>query len=181
MATTRKKAVFVDRDGTVMPDLGYLATPAGVTLFPGVGEGLRRLREKGFLLVMVTNQSGVGRGYFSLDDLAAVHRRLFDLLLPFGVVFDEVQFCPHAPEAECECRKPRPGMLLRAAEKLNIDLAASFMIGDSPADMGAGKAAGCRTICVGPGACAQDMDFHAPNFPGAVDWILEWAVGGAPS
>ncbi len=181
--TPTRKAVFLDRDGTLIPDRGYLADPGGVALFPGVPEALRSLRERGFLLVLVTNQSGIGRGFFSNADLEAVHRRLMQLLERHGAGLDDIFFCPHAPDDACDCRKPKPGMILHAARKWGIDCTASFMVGDSPADMGAGRAAGCRTVCVGPIPCAPPpaIDFHARDLPAAAAWILGQTRAAPPA
>ena len=170
MAIPVNKAVFLDRDGTVIPDANYLSTVEGVALLPGAGEALGRLARAGFLLVLVTNQSGIGRGYFTAEVVEAQHARLRELLKPFGAELAAVEFCPHAPEEVCGCRKPLPGMILRAAERLGIASEASFMAGDKPADVQAGRAAGCRTVFIGrecPGA-----DFCAPDLAAAAEWIL---------
>ena len=165
------KAVFLDRDGTVIPDANYLATVAGVTLLPGAGEALAALARAGFLLVLVTNQSGIGRGYFTAAMVTAQHQRLQELLQPFGVAFAAIEFCPHAPDMACDCRKPQPGMLLAAAQKLHISFADSVMVGDKPADVAAGRATGCRTVFIGPQPCAA-ADFSAPTLTAAAEWIL---------
>lgn len=167
-----RRAVFVDRDGTVVPDRGYLADVAGVELLPGAGTALRALSRRGFLLVLVTNQSGVGRGYFTLETVAAQHRRIEEFLSGFGVAFDGVEVCPHLPDAECDCRKPRPGMLMRAATRLGVDLATSFMVGDKTSDVEAGRAAGCSTVWIGSGP-GSDADFVVSDLAGAAAWILE--------
>jgi D-glycero-D-manno-heptose 1,7-bisphosphate phosphatase len=166
------KAVFIDRDGTVVPDHGYLADAAGIELLPGAGTALRALARGGFLLVLVTNQSGVARRYFTLQAVAEQHRRLEELLRVFGVVFDGVEVCPHLPDAGCDCRKPRPGMLVRAAARLGIDLSRSFMVGDKISDVEAGLAAGCRTVRLGDGGVAPAAAV-VPDLTAAAAWILE--------
>ena len=148
-------AVFVDRDGTIIVDKHYLADADGVELLANSGEGLRTIQDLGFCLVLVTNQSGVGRGWFDKDTVVAQHLRLRELLAPYGVQFAAIKVCPHVPDDGCECRKPKPLMLIEAAQELKLDLAASFMIGDTPADVEAGRAAGCRTICIGTEASAD--------------------------
>ena len=148
-------AVFVDRDGTIIIDKHYLAHADGVELLANAGEGLRAIHDLGFCLVLVTNQSGVGRGHFDMDTVAAQHGRLRELLTPYGVQFAAIKVCPHVPDDGCECRKPKPLMLIEAAQELKLDLAASFMIGDTPADVEAGRVAGCRTICIGAEASAD--------------------------
>ena len=147
------RAVFLDRDNTIIVDKHYLADADGVELLPHAGAGLRRIQELGFLLVVFTNQSGVGRGYFEIAAVDAQHERLRSLLEPYGVQLDAIKVCPHAPEDRCACRKPQPAMLQEAADELNLDLAASFMIGDKPSDIEAGHAAGCRTILIGNTEC----------------------------
>ncbi|MBN1864289.1 MAG: HAD family hydrolase [Victivallales bacterium] len=137
------KAVFLDRDDTLIEDVPYLSNPACVRILPGVVEALREFRKAGFLLVVVTNQSGIGRGMYAEENMHAVHGKMRELFAAEGVVFDGVCYCPHAPGQSCVCRKPLPGMLLDAAAKLGIDLSASVMIGDKPSDVEAGIAAGC--------------------------------------
>ena len=164
-------AIFIDRDGTVIEDRGYLADVDGVCLLPGAGEGLARLAAAGFLLVLITNQSGVGRGYFDLDAVDRQHQRLAELLRPFGVRWAAIRVCPHRPDDDCDCRKPRPGMILSAAKELDISLPDSYVIGDKESDLAAGRAAGCRTVAIGPLPAA---DLHAPDLRQAAETILAW-------
>lgn len=149
------KAVFLDRDGTVIADRGYLADPDGVSLLPGAGEALAALAHAGFKLIIVSNQSGIGRGLFPAEAVHAQHRRLGELLAAFGVKLDAAVFCPHTPDDGCACRKPSPAMILAQAQALDIDVKASFMVGDKHSDVLAGKAAGCRTVFLG---AAPDAD-----------------------
>ena len=148
-----RRAVFLDRDGTVIRDVAYLGRPEQVELLPGAAGALARLAEAGFLLVIVTNQSGVGRGMFPEQAVRDTNAEMFRHLSAAGVELDGVYYCPYHPEAalaeyrrQSDLRKPEPGMLLRAAAELNIDLARSWMVGDSPRDVSAGRRAGCRTI-----------------------------------
>ena len=171
-------AIFVDRDDTIMVDVKYCADPAMVRLIPGASEGLRALREAGYRVVIVTNQSGIGRGYFDVETLRRVHNKLRDELHQEGADYDAIYYCPHTPEEDCQCRKPKPGLLLKAASELNIDLASSYTVGDRDLDVGAGKAAGTRTILVS-GANHPDnsgsnplADFVAPNLADAAKLIL---------
>jgi histidinol-phosphate phosphatase family protein len=159
------RAVFLDRDGTVIEDPGYLSDPSGVRLLPGAADALRALRAAGYQLVLVSNQSGIGRGYFTAEQAEAVHRRVVEQLSRKGVVLDDARYCPHAPDDGCPCRKPRPGLLLAAARELGLDLGASFMVGNSSVDIGAGRNAGCRTILFG----AQTLDGLAADLE-AADW-----------
>ena len=149
-------AVFLDRDGVLIEDTGYPDDPETIHLLPGVGEALRRLRSAGWRLVVVSNQSGVARGRFSLARLEEIHLRLVALLEAEGVALDGLYFCPHHPEGPvpefkraCDHRKPEPGMLLSAARDLGLDLGQSWMIGDKETDLEAGRRAGCRALLVG--------------------------------
>jgi D-glycero-D-manno-heptose 1,7-bisphosphate phosphatase len=146
MAGNERRAVFFDRDGTVIHDAGYSRDPEQVRLLPGAAEALAELRRKGFALVLVSNQSGIGRGLIRPEEAEQVHCRVALRLEEGGAPFDGAYYCPHAPEDLCRCRKPNPGMLLRAAEELGIDPGRSFMVGDKPSDVEAGRRAGCRTI-----------------------------------
>lgn len=175
----RSRAVFLDRDGTLIEDVGYPDDPDRVRLLPAVPEGLRRLREAGFRLVIVSNQSGVGRGLIAPEDARRVHARVLELLGEQGIAIDLAKYCPHAPDEGCDCRKPAPGMLLDAAAELSLDLEASFMIGDKGSDIAAGGSAGCATVLLDPlGAPAPaGADFAAADFGQAVEWIL--GLGGS--
>lgn len=135
------RAVFLDRDGVLIADKGYVSRPADVEVLPGVPEALLKLQEAGWRLIVVTNQSGIGRGLFSLEDYDRVTARMCAML---PVTLDGIFCCPHAPEDDCDCRKPKPGLLLKAAQELGIDIAQSVMIGDRLSDVEAGSAAGCR-------------------------------------
>ena len=149
------KAVFLDRDHTLMEDPGYLADPDAVRLLPGVELAIKSLSQAGYKIVVVTNQSGVARGLLTEETLAKIHAELRRQLGEKGAQLDGIYYCPYHPEGtvpayaiDSDLRKPQPGMLLKAAEELDIDLSASWMIGDSPADIEAGQRAGCRTIRV---------------------------------
>ena len=150
-----EKCVFLDRDRTITEDPGYLTEPEAVKLLPGVDMALRSLAQAGFKLVVVTNQSGIARGMITEEGLEKVHSELRRQLSERDVHLDGIYYCPYHPEGTLEeytresvDRKPQPGMLLRAAKELDIDLTASWMIGDSPRDVEAGQRAGCRTIRV---------------------------------
>lgn len=150
-----KQAVFVDRDNTLMDDPGYLADPGEVKLLPGVELAIKSLRQAGFMIVVVTNQSGVARGLLSEETLEKIHAALREQLAEKGATLDAIFYCPYHPDGSVEkyarqsdLRKPAPGMLIKAAEQLDIDLANSWMVGDSSRDIGAGQRAGCRTVRV---------------------------------
>lgn len=167
-----QRALFLDRDGTLVYPRHYPSQPADLLLYPGIEADLRRLQEAGFLLVIITNQSGIARGYFSEADLRRMHGYLADELSRLSVRADAFYYCPHHPEGSipalainCECRKPRPGMLLRAAADLHIDLDRSWFVGDILDDVEAGNRAGCRTILVDLGTeSPPSTDLRRPSF-----------------
>lgn len=152
-----RPAVFLDRDGTVIEDRNYLGDPAGVRLMPGAGEAIARLNRSGLPVVLVTNQSGIGRGYFGENDYAAVHSRLVSLLAEAGASITAAYHCPHAPDADppCDCRKPLDGLFRRAAADLDIDLSSSVYIGDRARDVEPGTRAGGRGIIIGSAASRE--------------------------
>lgn len=172
----RRRAVFLDRDGTVIEDVGYLSDPAGVRLVSGAADGLRGLRADGFLLAIVSNQSGVGRGLITPEQADAVHRRFLEVLAAEGIRLDDARYCPHAPDEGCACRKPLPGLLLDSARALEVELPASVMVGDTAADVGAGRAAGMRTVALGADADSLAADDAAPDWPAALERIRAWAA-----
>jgi D-glycero-D-manno-heptose 1,7-bisphosphate phosphatase len=150
-------ALFVDRDGTVIEDPGYIADPDKVRLIPGAAAALGRFRDAGYALVLITNQSGIGRGLYSWADYEAVAARFRDLLAAEAVGFDAELACAHSPEAACGWRKPAPGMIREAADRLELDLARSVVAGDKLSDLEAGAAAGIpRLVHVGTGHGAEE-------------------------
>ena len=179
------KAVFLDRDGTIIEDADYAWRPEDLRVIAGAFAALKRARELGFRLIVVTNQSGVARGYFSEADVDRFHQYMSVVFAAEGVAFDAIYTCPFHPTQGVEpyridspLRKPKPGMLLQAAADLQIDLSASFMIGDKMTDVAAGRAAGCRTILVATGKGGADAadaafvpDLTAADIVAAVDWI----------
>lgn len=138
--------LLIDRDDTILDDPGYLCDPEGLHFLPGAVEGLRRFSEAGWPLVVVTNQSGIGRGYFGEKDLQLVHRRFCDLLEDQGVSLAGIYHCPHAPQEGCDCRKPQPALGLLAAEELGLDLNDCVMVGDKESDLEMGRRLGCRYV-----------------------------------
>jgi histidinol-phosphate phosphatase family protein len=176
MMPDKQRAVFLDRDGTVIHDTGYLRQPQEVLLLPGAGEALGRLRKQGFLLIVVSNQSGIGRGLMTAAEAAAVHDRVVAELARYDVCLDAAYYCPHTPDDGCPCRKPSPEMLLRAAAEFNLDLAGSYLVGDKTSDIEAGQRAGCRTILMStnpPADCFfSDHETHASDWPAVVEHIL---------
>jgi D,D-heptose 1,7-bisphosphate phosphatase len=169
------KAVFLDRDGTIMSDPGYISDPGKVEIFAEVVDALKALKKAGYLLLIITNQSGIGRGYFSSDDLEKVNMRMSALFEERGVVFDGIYFCPHVDENKCICRKPQPGLIFRAAQEHDIDISVSFMVGNSRSDVMAGVAAGCRLnflLGAEKGSLAKDRILSVGSMDDAVEIIL---------
>jgi D-glycero-D-manno-heptose 1,7-bisphosphate phosphatase len=180
------RAVFLDKDGTLVENVPYNVDPARITLVTGAVEALRAIANAGYLVVVISNQSGVARGLFDASRLDDVERVLRDQLSREGVSLDGFYVCPHHTDGSvqpyavaCECRKPAPGMLLRAADDLGIDLERSWMVGDILDDVEAGRAAGCRTILVDVGnetewarSPTRDPDHVASDLRSAVEAIL---------
>jgi D-glycero-D-manno-heptose 1,7-bisphosphate phosphatase len=149
------RAIFLDKDGTLIEDVPYNVDPALIRLMPGALQGLRVLQSAGYRLIVISNQAGVARGYFPECALEGVERTLRELLAAGGVRLDGFYYCPHHPEGTvpeyavaCHCRKPAPGMVLRAAGDHQVDLEQSWFIGDILHDVEAGRAAGCRTVLI---------------------------------
>ena len=158
------KAVFLDKDGTLIDDLPYNVNPALIRLSTGALEALRSLQDSGYRLLIVTNQSGVARGYFGEDQLQQVEARLRELLSSAGVFLTGFYYCPHYPDGEvsqyaveCTCRKPQPGMIYKAALEHQLDLEDAWLVGDILNDIEAGNRAGCRTVLVDNG---HEMEWH---------------------
>jgi histidinol-phosphate phosphatase family protein len=181
--STGRRAVFVDRDGTLNPDLHYLSDPARVEVFRGVGEGIRLLQSHGYLVVCVTNQSGIERGFYTDADVRAIHDRIGTLLAPLRASVDRFYYCPHAPETHCKCRKPGTELFERASKELGIEFGGSAIVGDRSLDMEAGERLGLLTALVPqPGHEAEAVaelrerkasaDFLAPSFRAAALHIL---------
>lgn len=180
--TPANKAVFLDKDGTLVEDIPYNVDPEKIRLYDGVPEALRTLREQGFRIVVITNQPGVAYGYFE-------EHKLHDLKNSFGLLFnkhdveiDGFYYCPHHAEGtvkqysfECNCRKPMPGMILRAAEEMNIDLSRSWMVGDILNDVEAGNRAGCKTILINNGN-ETEWIYNKMRTPAYMVWNISEAA-----
>ena len=174
MSGRRRGAVFLDRDGTLIEDVGYPRDPDRVRLLDGVPGALRRLAEAGLALVVVSNQSGIGRGLITPGEARAVDERFRSLLADQGVVLDGAKYCPHRPDEGCRCRKPQPGMLLEAAAELDLELTSSHMIGDKQTDVEAGRRAGCASTVrlAVDGAAAAEADHVARDMAEAAGILL---------
>ncbi len=177
-------ALFLDRDGTLTYPYHDPSRPEHLRLYPGIGEPLRALQQEGFRVIVVTNQSGIARGYFSEDELERMHIHLRAMLEEQGVRIDAIYHCPHHPDGvinglniRCACRKPQPGMILRAADDLNLDLRRSWFVGDILDDIEAGARAGCRTVLVDvgteslPQSALRQPTFVAPDTRHALEII----------
>ena len=148
ITNNRNRAVFIDRDGTIMKEKNYISDPKEVELLPHSIAAIKLLRSAGFKLFVVTNQAGVSRGYFSLETLHTTHNRLIELLKIEDTYLDKIYFCPHRPEDNCDCRKPKLGMIKQAQNEFNIDLTHSYIIGDRSEDIELGKALNLQAILV---------------------------------
>ena len=168
-----RAAVFLDRDGTIIEDEGYLVDASRIRLLTGAIDALRMFRERGFLLVVISNQSGIARGLITPAQHDEVDARVKAILAAHGVPLDAAYYCPHGPDDRCACRKPLPGMIVQAAREHDIDLTHSFMIGDKMADVAAGRAAGCTTALLGPGkdAGTANVASHALPHHRGDDWL----------
>lgn len=183
---SKRKAVFLDRDGVVnvFPGPGkFVLNWAAFEFMPEVQPQLKRLREAGFFLVLVTNQSGVGRGLMTLDDLHEIHVNMQAELGAHGL--DAIYFCPHHPDAGCTCRKPSPEMILRAAAEHGLELAASFLVGDSGRDIEMGRAAGVRTtLCrenLPPSIESMEARYRPERFSRSLGEAVDWILAGFQS
>jgi D-glycero-D-manno-heptose 1,7-bisphosphate phosphatase len=169
----KRRAIFLDRDGTLMDEVNYCNDTTTVRAIPGAGEKLAKLREAGWLTVIITNQSGLSKGYITPEQYDAVNA---ELLRQLGGGIDAIYFCADHPDRPTERRKPRPGMLLEAALDLEIELSSSWMIGDKPIDVGCGRNAGCRTMLVrtgyGSAQTESDADFVMNDVAEALEHIL---------
>ncbi|HLG17363.1 MAG TPA: D-glycero-beta-D-manno-heptose 1,7-bisphosphate 7-phosphatase [Blastocatellia bacterium] len=152
------RAVFIDRDGTLNEDVGYVSTPDDLVIYPWASEAVRKINEAGMKAVVITNQSGIARGLYSERTLVCIHERMIEELAREGARIDAVYYCPHHPDfggsayrRDCECRKPKPGMLRAAAREHGIDLARSYVIGDKSCDINAAASAGARGVLVRTG------------------------------
>lgn len=171
---TLRKAVFLDRDGTLNWDYGYVGDPERVELLADSPRGLRLFQQAGFLLVVVTNQSGVQRGYFALNDVAAVNERVKMLLEAEGIALSHFYICPHGPEDGCNCRKPLAGLAEQAIEELGLDAARSIVIGDKESDIDLGTAIGASTARLAPKDAHTRAHLRAENWTALIPQLAAW-------
>ena len=182
-AALSRPAVFLDRDGTISEEVGYLNDASHFRMFPFTAGAIRRLNEAQLPVIVVTNQSGVGRGFFPESSVDRIHKLMQKQLLEAGARVDAIYYCPHSSEHDCECRKPKPGMLAQAAREHGLDLRRSFVVGDRYGDVNAAHNAGARGILVRTGYGETELtsdvktwpvqpDLIADDLRTAVDWIL---------
>jgi D-glycero-D-manno-heptose 1,7-bisphosphate phosphatase len=157
----KQKAIFLDRDGVINVDKEYLHEPEQFELEKNVAKGIKTMQAMGYKLVVITNQGGIGLGYYTKEDFYKVNREMFKQLGKEGINIDKVYFCPHMPSDECTCRKPKTGMITRGEEELNLDLKKCFVIGDKTADIKAGNDSGCKTILVKTGHAGKDKRYDS--------------------
>lgn len=179
----KQKAIFLDRDGTINKYVGFLRKEEEFELLPGVTDAIKRINKSGYLAVVVTNQPVIARGEVTFEGLETIHNKMETLLGKEGAYLDAIYFCPHHPHSgyegevkelkiDCDCRKPKPGMLLKAAKDLNIDLSQSYMVGDSESDIKAGKAAGCKTVLLNAECEYYGQDICVGSLKAFVDQYL---------
>jgi len=174
-----ERAIFLDRDGTIAKDVPYCRRVEDFEILPAVPQGIRLLNEQGFKVVVITNQSGISRGYFTEEMLSQIHHKMKEELAKYDAWVDAIYVCPHHPEERCECRKPKPALLLQAAKELGIALQSSYMVGDDEKDIKAGRAAGCKAVLVttGPNGNREEKgklaDYIAGDLYEAAEWIIE--------
>ena len=168
-----KRFVILDRDGTIITERNYLSNHNQVELLPNAAIGLKKLRDEKLGLLVITNQAGVGRGYFNLHDLKLIHKKMADLLAREGVILDGIYFCPHVPEDNCSCRKPKLGLIEEAAKEHNFDPKVSFVIGDKAVDIELGQNMGAQTFLVrtGYGTEVEKHNLVKPDY--TVDDLLQ--------
>jgi len=172
-----KRAVFLDRDGTMAKDVHYCRRPEDFRLFPNTAKAIKLLSEHGFKVIVITNQSGIARGYFTEEALAQIHEKMKAELAKEGAWIDGIYYCPHHPDDNCNCRKPKPKLVLQAAKEHDIDLKHSFVVGDLSLDIDMGKAVGCKTILL-LDSPQEDMnispDYIASDLLEATQYVLQW-------
>ncbi len=180
----KNKAIFLDRDGIINIDVHYLDDPSKFEMYHGVGDGVKTLRHNRFKIIVITNQSGIARGYFTERQLSRIHEKMITEFQKFNVTLDGIYYCPHHPNDRCNCRKPNIGLFQMAIHEHNIDVKKSYMLGDKILDIGAGKKIGVSTVLIPEPHLRKEFmsqkneweyhpDYIADDFPGAVEWILK--------
>lgn len=177
----KQKAIFLDRDGTINKYIGYLKTPEEFELIKGSAEAIKKINKSGYLAIVITNQPIIARGEVTVSELQIIHNKMETMIGNEGAYVDAIYYCPHHPDSgfegeipelkiKCDCRKPKPGLILQAAKDYNIDLSASWMIGDSKSDIEAGRNAGCKTALIGNADYKQNI--HAESLLECINMII---------
>ncbi len=180
-------AVFLDRDGTLNHDTGYVLSPEQLVLFPGVPEAIARLNRLGAMVLLVTNQSAIGRGMMTIAGLESIHERLAELISPYGARIDGIFFCPHHPQDWCGCRKPKSGLIDQAVIRFALNVSQCYLVGDKRSDLEAAQTASVPGVLVMTSSYSADVvrardagqvpiDYVADSFVHAVDWIEQQIV-----
>lgn len=193
----KRRGVFLDRDGVINEEVSYLSSPEQLRLIPGAAQAIQVLNQMGIPTIVVTNQAGVARGYFSEAQVDVIHRALSDLLAAQGASVDRYYYCPHHPtegrgpyRVECNCRKPKPGMLLQASEEFDLELGQCYLVGDNVLDIEAGQRVGARSILALTGygetlwsswSAPLRPDYVARDLRDAVKWIVTSLQGNLTS
>jgi len=176
------RAVFIDRDGTINANIGYIDSPNDLKIYNGVAKGIKLLNKEGFKVIIITNQSGLSRGFFSEETLEKIHGKMKRELSEKGAKIDEIYYCPHHPDENCNCRKPKPGLIKKAIADLDIEAEKSFIIGDRMLDVEAGHKTKCKTVLVPENKEKVDIEMKESNiepdivckdFYSGVKWIIE--------
>ncbi|MDH3504980.1 MAG: HAD-IIIA family hydrolase [Nitrospirota bacterium] len=180
-------AVFLDRDGTLNHDRGYVTSPEQLVLFPGVPEAIARLNHLGVMVLLVTNQSAIGRGMMTIEGLELIHERLAELIRPYGASIDGIFFCPHRPQDGCGCRKPKAGLIDQAVNRFALDLSQCYLVGDKRSDLEVAQTVSVPGVLVMTSSYSADVvkardegqlpiEYVADSFVDAVDWIEQQIV-----
>jgi D-glycero-D-manno-heptose 1,7-bisphosphate phosphatase len=181
----KRKVVFLDKDGTINVDKGYIINPQQIELTSKAGEAIASLNRQGIPVIVITNQAAIGKRLLTIETFEKINEKLWSDLQDFNAYYNALYYCPHNPEidVDCLCRKPRPGLILQAAKDFNADLSASFMIGDKLTDIIAGQRSGCKTVLLLDGHGKKQEKLHLPDgqpspdficdtLADAIDWIL---------
>lgn len=178
-SSKQSPAVFLDRDGTINEEILYLHDPREYKLCPNAIEGIQKFQNMGYRIVVISNQPGIGMGYYTKQDFYAVNRKMLQAFSKAGILVDKIYFCPHSKSEKCDCRKPNQALVQRAKEELNVDLNKSVFIGDKTSDMETGRRAGMTAILVRTGFKGEDgeypgkPDYHAEDLLDAAEWVLK--------
>jgi D-glycero-D-manno-heptose 1,7-bisphosphate phosphatase len=184
--SNKNRAVFLDRDGTINEEVGYLSQPENIRILPDAPDAIKLLKEAGYKVLVITNQSGVARGYYTEDDVQLINKKINEHLMQSGASIDGFFYCPHHPDGiiaeysyACKCRKPEGGMVLEAADKFNLDLTKSFIIGDKLSDLQMAESLGARAVLVLTGYGKREMEKYRNNSSFEIHYIAKNLLNAA--